>query len=256
MHSVRHITEMATPLMLRIFSAMFYATRKHRANGKHRIVHRSAFLIHIGTLAFSSLCYFIAFGVLGKNPSEGDQIAKIVLWYFPLVIEVISHFVAANFPGRVRYPAEAIYERSATAFVIILGAGLDKITDGFQYIVGNVSFRLESACLILGAAVIFILLFSLYFGTIAGDNLGSRRALGLFFFNFFYLCALIVTLQAVAAMLAIGVRFNLDASPVLADSSAEHWQRIANALRLRNGNRRYLGRKGIRAPFERVGFRH
>ena len=169
------------------------------------MVHRSAFLIHVGTLTFSSLCYFIAYGVIGKNPSEGDQIAKLVLWYFPVLVEVISHFVAANVPGRVRYPAEAIYERSATAFVIILGGGLDKITNGFQYIVGNVALGLKSAAVIFSAAIIFILLFSLYFGTNAGNRLRSRRALALFFFNFFYLCALIVTLQGIAALLAIGV---------------------------------------------------
>ena len=151
--------------------------------------------MHIGVLVFSSLCYFGAYIAIGKDPSEGDQIAKIVLWYFPLIIEAVAHFIAAALPGRVRYPAEAIYARSSTVFIIILGGGLDKITNGFQYIVGNITMGFGIAGLILCGAVIFILQFTLYFGTSEGDRLGSRRALALFFFQFFYLSALIVTLQ-------------------------------------------------------------
>lgn len=151
--------------------------------------------MHIGVLVFSFLCYLSAYLAIGKEPSESDQIAKLILWYFPLIVEVVAHFVAAALPGRVRYPAEAIYARSSTVFIIILGGGLDKITNGFQYIVGNVSMGLEITALILCAAVIFILQFTLYFGTSEGDRLGSRRALALFFFHYFYLSALIVTLQ-------------------------------------------------------------
>lgn len=164
-------------------------------------------------LAFSSLCYFTAFAVIGKNPNETDQIAKLLLWYLPLLIEVASHFVAASIPGRVRYNAEAIYSRSSTVFTIILGGGLDKITNGFQYIVGNVSIGVESIGLILCAGVIFILQFTLYFGSSQGDKLGSRRALALFFFSFFYLSALIVTLQGIASMLTVGVSIKSQALP-------------------------------------------
>ena len=153
----------------------------------------------------SFICYVTAAIVIGRNPNRADQIAKIVLWFFPLLIEVAAHFIAANVPGRVRYPAAAIYERSATVFIITLGGGLDKITNGFQYIVGNVSITGESIGLIFCGALIFILLFTLYFGTTEGDKMGSRRALALFFFNYFYLSALIVTLQGVAAMLTVGV---------------------------------------------------
>ncbi|KAL5524151.1 hypothetical protein ACEPAG_8324 [Sanghuangporus baumii] len=193
-------------LLMQYLLAFFHALRHARESAIEgtRVARHSAFFIHIGTLVFSSLCYFIAYGVIGKSPSEDDQIAKLALWYFPLLVEVASHFVAATLPGRVRYPARKIYERSSTVFIIILGGGLDKITNGFQYIVGNVSLGLESLGLILCGVVIFALLFTLYFSSSEGDTLGSRRALALFFFQFFYLSALIVTLQGIAAMLEVG----------------------------------------------------
>lgn len=168
-------------------------TRNSTLARPHRRAPRASLYVHIGVLVFSFLCYLGAYIAIGKNPSESDQIAKLVLWYFPLIVEAVTHFVAAALPGRVRYPAEAVYARSSTVFIIILGGGLDKITNGFQYIVGNVSLGIEITGLILCAAVIFILQFTLYFGT--SDRLGSRRALALFFFHYFYLSALIVTLQ-------------------------------------------------------------
>ncbi|KAI5116749.1 hypothetical protein M0805_001607 [Coniferiporia weirii] len=183
---------------------VFHVLRMDSERKRSRRAMASALFVHIGSIAFSSVCYFTAYGVIGKNPSEADQIAKLFLWYCPLLIEVAAHFVAGMLPGRVRYPAEAIYERSSTVFIIILGGGLDKITNGFQFIVGNVSISFESLGLIICAAVIFILLFTLYFGTSEGDKLGSKRALFLFFFHFFYLSALIVTLQGIAAMLSVG----------------------------------------------------
>ncbi|KAL5484798.1 hypothetical protein ACEPAI_7440 [Sanghuangporus weigelae] len=193
-------------LLVQYLLAFFHALRHTResAGEESRVVRRSAFFVHIGALVFSSLCYFIAYGVIGRSPDEDDQIAKLALWYFPLLVEVASHFVAATLPGRVRYPARKIYERSSTVFIIILGGGLDKITNGFQYIAGNVSLGLESLGLILCGVVIFALLFTLYFSSSEGDTLGSRRALALFFFQFFYLSALIVTLQGIAAMLEVG----------------------------------------------------
>ncbi|KAL5506911.1 hypothetical protein ACEPAH_6367 [Sanghuangporus vaninii] len=193
-------------LLVQYLLAFFHALRHAResAGGETRVVRPSAFFVHIGTLLFSSLCYFIAYGVIGRSPGKDDQIAKLALWYFPLLVEVASHFVAATLPGRVRYPARKIYERSSTVFIIILGGGLDKITHGFQYIAGNVSLGLKSLGLILCGVVIFALLFTLYFSSSEGDTLGSRRALALFFFQFFYLSALIVTLQGIAVMLEVG----------------------------------------------------
>lgn len=182
---------------------MYHVPRKDAFSGA--VIRRDSFYVHIGYVTFSALCFFTAYGVVGKNPDEADQIAKLVLWYMPLLLEVAAHFIAQFVPGRVRYQAEAIYERSATVFIIILGGGLDRITQGFQYIVGNISVGFEGTSLIICAAIIFILLFTLYFGSSEGDKLGSRRALALFFFQFFYLSALIVTLQGIAAMLNVGV---------------------------------------------------
>ena len=161
--------------------------------------------MHIGSLLFSATCYFIAYLVIGKNPDETDQIVKIILWYLPLLVEVAAHFVAASVPGRVRYSPEAIYGRSSTVFIIILGGGLDKITNGFQYIVGNISLGPGTLALIFCAAIIFILIFTLYFGTSGGDKVGDRKVLASFFFQFFFLSSLIVTLQGIAQMLAVGV---------------------------------------------------
>lgn len=192
--------------------ALYHVPKKDVFSGA--IIRRDSFHVHIASIAFSAICYFTAYIVVGKNPNETDQIAKLVLWYLPLLVEVAAHFIAQVVPGRVRYQAEAIYERSSTVFIIILGGGLDRITNGFQYVVGNVSVGFEGASLIACAAIIFILLFTLYFGTSEGDKLGSRRALALFFFQYFYLSALIVTLQGIAAMLNVGVS-NFDDSSVI-----------------------------------------
>ena len=120
-------------------------------------------------------------------------------------MEVTAHFVAASVPGRVRYPTEAMYERSYTVFIIILGGGLDKITNGFQYIVGNISLEPRSIALLFCAAIIFILIFTLYFSTSGGDRVDNRRILASFFFEFFFLSSLIVTLQGISQMLTVGV---------------------------------------------------
>ncbi|KAL5476702.1 hypothetical protein ACEPAI_2888 [Sanghuangporus weigelae] len=191
-------------LLAQYANALYHVRRKYPFAWTDRKLPITAFLVHIGSLFFSFLCYMTAALVIGRNPTRADQIAKLILWFLPLIVEVVIHFVAAGVPGRVRYPASAIYERSSTVFIIILGGGLDKITNGFQYIVGNVSISGESIGLIFCGVLIVILLFTLYFGTSDGDKLGSRRALALFFFNYFFLSALIVTLQGIAAMLKVG----------------------------------------------------
>jgi hypothetical protein len=170
--------------------------------------------VHIGSLVFSTLCYFIAFALIGRNPSKGDQIAKFFLWYIPLIIEIAAHFIALSHRfcrGRVYYyEPRLITDRSSTAFVIILGQGLDVITNGFQFIVGNVSFGWGSLGVIFCGVAIFLLIFSLYFnssvpGAQTTPGSAHNRALGAFFFQFFFLAAVIVTLQGIAAMLAAGV---------------------------------------------------
>lgn len=74
--------------------------------------------------------------------------------------------------------------------------GLDKITHGFQYIVGNVSLGERGIGLIFSAAMIFVAQFTLYFTmTENGRDMSNRRILTWFFFHYLYLSALIVTLQ-------------------------------------------------------------
>lgn len=75
-------------------------------------------------------------------------------------------------------------------------AGLDKITSGFQAIVGNTGLGKDGIPVFVAAAVIFIGYFSLYFGTPGSTReLSNRRAITWFFCQFFFLAALIVTLQ-------------------------------------------------------------
>ncbi|THU84130.1 hypothetical protein K435DRAFT_971319, partial [Dendrothele bispora CBS 962.96] len=190
-------------LLSQYLIAFYHATRR---DGRLQFSRQSAFLVHIGSLIISSLCYFIAFAVIGKDPSKSDEIAKLFLWYIPIFIEVAAHYIAISrlCNGRVPYNSEAIFARSSAVFVIILGGGLDKITNGFQYVIRNITSGAQSIGLICCGVVTFLLLFTLYFGTPGPDRSGSRRSISLFFFQFVYLASIIVTLQGITAMLQLG----------------------------------------------------
>ncbi|THU99852.1 hypothetical protein K435DRAFT_936902 [Dendrothele bispora CBS 962.96] len=99
------------------------------------ISNHTSFLVHIASLLFSSLCYFIAFAVV-RLPSKtvSNEIAVFFLWYTPLVVEVLSHFLAISrfCGGRVNYNSNLILDRSSTVFVIFLGGGLDRVTNAFH----------------------------------------------------------------------------------------------------------------------------
>lgn len=79
--------------------------------------------------------------------------------------------------------------------------------------VGNLSFGPHRIGVIFCASIIFILLFTLHFTTVPDRNrtdvrdetLKRRRDLALFFFTFFYLAAVIITLQGMASMMQVGV---------------------------------------------------
>jgi len=85
-----------------------------------------------------------------------------------------------------------------------LGAGLDKITSGFQTIVGNTGLGRNGIPLFISAALIFIGFFSLYFGTPGSTReLGHGRALAWFFSQFFFLASLIVALQGFCSLVLL-----------------------------------------------------
>ena len=96
--------------------------------------------------------------------------------------------------------------------------GLDKITEGFQLIAGNVSLSKTGVWLTLSAAVIFIAQFSLYFEMRKGNNITKshrkqtfcRRILAWFFFQFLFNAALIIMLQGEFSAI-----FRLDDSLIL-----------------------------------------
>ena len=126
-------------------------------------------------------------------------------------VEIGAHFLALSQNGHVRYPIEGIYERSSAAFIIILGGGLDNITEGFQLVVGNIDIGRSGAGLIFAGAIAFITQYSLYFEMTKGHTISMktfgycRRALAWFIAHFVYFSSLIIMLQAIAALLKFGV---------------------------------------------------
>ena len=189
-------------------------------------------MVHIVPLLLSALSYIAVFIVLRTTgsgdsaPSSQVEIGKLVLWYLPIFAEIVSHFVALELPGFVRYSTEAVYARSGTVFLIMfvssqsvlfvmlmrlsLGAGLDKITNGFQQFVGNTGLGVNGIPLFISAALIFIGFFSLYFGTPGSTReLGRRTALSWFFSQFFFLAALIIALQGSFPLIYLSQYFML-----------------------------------------------
>ncbi len=91
--------------------------------------------MHIYTLMFSAVCYFVALGVIEKDtPSRTDEIIKLVLWYLPLVIEVAAHFLLALRKDYVVYPPSAVFKRGITLFTVVLGAGAYGLRSSRAYI--------------------------------------------------------------------------------------------------------------------------
>lgn len=190
----------------------------YRAHGAHHLKRR-ALLGHIIPLFFSSLCFIVSFGILGTGDEpvpKSIQIAKIILWYGSMFIEIVSYFLSNELPGRVGHPTDGVIARSGTLFTVILGGGLDKITKGLQYIVGDTGLGVDGIGLFVSAAVIFISQFSLYFGSSGGKRkLSGNRLIIWFFAHFFYLSALIMTLQGLDIYLLISLFRKLTFSRLL-----------------------------------------
>ena len=60
---------------------------------------------------------------MGGNVTKGDRVAKVVLWYLPLLIEIAIHFYTLRLKGHTGYDQTRIFRRSAMTFTIILGGG-------------------------------------------------------------------------------------------------------------------------------------
>ena len=154
------------------------------------------------SLVFSSLSYLCVSILLHTSRTQTVtgartlSVIKIVLWYLPIVVEIACHYFALHLSHFVRYSASSIALRIGTVFLIILGAGLDKITGGFKSVVGNGGLKSDGVPIFIASSVIFIALFSLYFQTPgSSDRLGRKRLLTWFFSHFLFFSALIITLQ-------------------------------------------------------------
>jgi hypothetical protein len=103
-------------------------------------------MVHILSTAASAIFYFGAYGLLTSSHAEtrSGSIGKVILWYLPILIEIIAHFVANAVPGRVSYSVQSVFARSSTLFIVVLGIGLDKITNQFQFVVGTIGFGAAS----------------------------------------------------------------------------------------------------------------
>ena len=107
-----------------------------------------------------------------------------------------------------------------------LGAGLDRITGGFQTIVGNAGLGRDGLPLFISAALIFIGFFVLYSeeseSEESEEEVGNRRVLAWFFSQFFVLASLIVALQGLCPLVPFrtdqSLTFGSQALPVLSHS--------------------------------------
>ena len=99
---------------------VFYYSNK---TTEHKIYRRSI-MIHMGTLLLSFVAYLITLGVIGYNPTSGNDIGKIFLWFAPMVFEIGSYFYIVNrVNDHVKIKSESVHKRSTTLFVVILGEG-------------------------------------------------------------------------------------------------------------------------------------
>jgi hypothetical protein len=89
-----------------------------------RLFRRHSIMVHISSTFLSAILYFAAYGALSSvNPSKADFAAKVVLWYLPILIEIVAHFLANRVPGRVSYSVTSVFARSSTLFIVVLGIG-------------------------------------------------------------------------------------------------------------------------------------
>ena len=75
------------------------------------------------SLFTSFVLYLIAF-IISKEATREIEIAKLTLWFAPVVIEALAHYVELYLPESVGYPrGSALYERCSTLMTVIMGEG-------------------------------------------------------------------------------------------------------------------------------------
>ncbi|KDQ49925.1 hypothetical protein JAAARDRAFT_42529, partial [Jaapia argillacea MUCL 33604] len=135
----------------------------------------------------------------------------MILWFAPLGVEISCHFFLNSKENHVGYPTEVLYERSASLFTVVLGEGLNQVTGSFKYVVGAVGFSIREILIMVSAATIIIGELSLYFRNNwkKWSDGSDNRTLLWFFWHYFFLATLILTLQAVRSLLSFS---NLDSA--------------------------------------------
>ncbi|KZT38583.1 hypothetical protein SISSUDRAFT_724900 [Sistotremastrum suecicum HHB10207 ss-3] len=161
---------------------------------------------HLGALIFSAACYFVAFGVMmAVNPQTeniGANVARILLWYLPLLAEISVHYINSDFNEYTTYSSKIIYERASGFFTVILGTGLDKVTDGLQFLVGALDFGSYNVAWALCGAIVIVGEFSLYFeGNREGFHYNNKRLLTWFFLHCIFLICLMMTILSCALLI-------------------------------------------------------
>lgn len=89
-----------------------------------------SFHIQIISALLQAICFFLAHKIIGgdiASVTRGDQIAKIVLWYLPLLIEFVFHLYHLKHAGSTLFKSSKVFERSACTFTVVIGGGMQYI---------------------------------------------------------------------------------------------------------------------------------
>jgi hypothetical protein len=170
----KYTTSFLTHSLIHLNSVYFYALRQRQSPNRFS----PALLTHILSLLLSAVAFFVSFAIIGHDASQNiseRNIAKIILWYGALLVELIAHFLppAFNMKGHVAYQPEELTSRTTTLFLVVLGQGrhegstvvgsfmytligLDQLTGTFSFVVGPEGFGKFSIGLLISTAAIFI----------------------------------------------------------------------------------------------------
>ena len=161
----------------------------------------------------SASCYLSSLALSGDTVTQGKSIGRIVLWYFPIAIELLAHVRASSLLGEGVFDVDALFSRCAMLVTVVFGFGelfelaiyvyltrytsykaLQWIINGFGFAVNDFSLRSTVAGQILCGAIIFVSMFALYF-TSPKTTSGDKRSIVIVFSHLFYLASLVLTLK-------------------------------------------------------------